>query len=132
LRCKICGRLSYSASDRNKECPYCGGEVIKNSDKAQNAEQDAPKIPEYLLTKEQARLVLRIISSQNEDWLAENFPGLKPICHLGKFDVQFERLWLWESDEFKIVTFDEGNGECHIVALFPKEINRRKKGLRRG
>jgi len=123
LRCKICGRLSYSASDRNKECPYCGGEVVENPDKAQNVEQDAPKIPEYLLTKEQADLILKILHVQDEYQLIAMFPGLVSVCHLGNYDDRFERLWLWESDEFKIVTFDEGNGECHIVALFPKEIN---------
>ena len=71
------------------------------------------------LTKEEEELILRIRDSWDEERLAINFSCLK-VSHLGKFNPKFERLWLWESDEFKIVTFDEGNGECSIVALFSK------------
>lgn len=75
---------------------------------------------EQYLTKEQIEATKKAVKCQNDDDLEKIF-NAECIGHLNYKMFDWERLWLWVGPNHKIVVFDQGNGHCQIISVFPIE-----------
>jgi len=71
---------------------------------------------EKLLSQENLELISKVAAVSEDDDIEVEFG--KPCKCLGSM---FYRLWVWECPEYVVITFDEGNGQCHVVQVFRKE-----------
>lgn len=76
-------------------------------------------IMEKLLSQENLELISKAASVSEDDDIEVEFG--KPCECKGHLGESLYRLWVWECPEYVVVTFDEGNGQCHVVQVFRKE-----------
>jgi len=72
-----------------------------------------------ILTKEEKEILKKNEKIEKDEDIARLYPGASCVGHLGEIDDDFVRLWLWiDQKGHKIITYDEGNGCCHVVQVF--------------